>query len=382
MRILCIVTLLLACLHGSAQETSISTTWKKYVNRTINTKKYDKTIALDSLLQEGVKDHRLIAYTDAYEPLPSSYEATWQSPAIIKDSTIPKGKEVVAKPADITDAVYQYRINEEWTFNPSLLSFDITERYVTPLMDVYGTDKIFRGKRALFDLKYKDVKKYIEGPGGQWASLDASLLLDFYSTGNGPVCIIVDSDTLHTRISMTIAVPDTGDGREHALEDVSYNDGDSMLFEQIYTHLRYHSLRAWHTPGAEPNDTLAKDEFMKLITKIDTTEVTDPITGNIAYTIVYHDFNYQMVYKYKLMMDCTTDFKKGKTQMHVTAIAPCMDVYDANGKLQETKTLFWVRDQDIKPIIDRSEQYHPDNTFALHLWNRFFVDDAKPVIER
>jgi hypothetical protein len=78
---------------------------------------------------------------------------------------------------------------------------------------------------------------------------------------------------------------------------------------------------------------------------------------------------------YLLLEYWKSNQQTGKTEMKVLAVAPIENAMYARSDDYKDKPLFWLRFSDIQDIIMRYDQYSPENTFALNIWNIFFYSD-------
>ena len=113
-------------------------------------------------------------------------------------------------------------------------------------------------------------------------------------------------------------------------------------------------------------------------TKTDTVIITDPVAGKEEMKIVHMDFNYNAIHKYRVLEEWTFNPNTGKTDIQITGIAPVRDIYGTDGTFRGVQAMFWVHFNDIHSILARYEQYHPDNTIAMHVWDDYFLSEVKP----
>ncbi len=85
----------------------------------------------------------------------------------------------------------------------------------------------------------------------------------------------------------------------------------------------------------------------------------------------------EIVATLSILEDWEYDPHLGKMTVHIVGIGPASHFMNADGTQRSSQARFWLRYTDIKPIIDRYEQYHPNNTLAMHIWNDYFQSNEK-----
>ena len=114
--------------------------------------------------------------------------------------------------------------------------------------------------------------------------------------------------------------------------------------------------------------------------KPDTVLVDDPVTGMETMKIVVRDFNFGTINTYKILEDWTFDPHTGQIESRVIAIAPLQYILDDTGTWKETRTMCWLRIEDVKSMIAKYEEYHPTNTIAQQIWYSYFLSGDKPEV--
>lgn len=104
------------------------------------------------------------------------------------------------------------------------------------------------------------------------------------------------------------------------------------------------------------------------IMKYDTTIVKDPVTGAEYKKLRKRSPDWNAVQKLRVVEDWTYD-QMGNTNVEIVAIGPALD---------GNQIIFWTKYKKAKKIIDRYDQYHPDNTISQHIWNNYFSSDIGP----
>jgi hypothetical protein len=109
----------------------------------------------------------------------------------------------------------------------------------------------------------------------------------------------------------------------------------------------------------------------------DTTVMVDPVTGRELMQVIEHDIDYSTVHKYRILEDWTFNRRTGSTEIKITGIAPVQDVY-VDGDFRGSRALFWIKFNEIAPMLAQYEQYHPERTIAAYIWKDYFLSDVKP----
>ena len=154
--------------------------WKKEVSRVIDIREQQDTVLhhlkdvspqatlLEMMIKE-IKAGRLTAYytsdetfktklsVDALnEMLPPRFDTF-----ILTDPITGKQTTKVAKNEFDYTSVHKYRILEEWIYNPATGKTEIQIKGISPLMNFYGCEGSFHGHRAMFTVRYSDVKALV-----------------------------------------------------------------------------------------------------------------------------------------------------------------------------------------------------------------------------
>ncbi len=278
----------------------------------------------------------------------------------------------------LADSIYRYKIYKEWEFDPSIGKISALIKYVAPVIAVYGDDGLYRGKQKLFWLGYHDLSN---------ALAEHNATRQFYAFNESIWKSGFGFETTNQRTMgpwkrsaiSTIDIRDIADQLDQSGFD-GVNGNETLLPEYIIDQFKRGKITAWSATAAPFSKILSKEEFMDLITsKPDTSEVTDANTGQTALTIMVTDFNPQSIVRYQIMESWTLDPTTGNAEIEIKGVAPIQTVVDKHGIVVGSKVLFWVNYADIQPFLSRWDQYHPRNTFALHIWDSFFTPEKTLV---
>jgi hypothetical protein len=169
-----------------------------------------------------------------------------------------------------------------------------------------------------------------------------------------------------------VDISEPADTTKHYLKE---RNSDTAFAELIAIALKSGKVSAYSTSDTNlstPLTTSEIEEFFK--PTIDT--ITDCEDCPTLPFYLHRDFIFDEVQKYKILENCVFQPVNGKTKIDILAIAPMMGVGD--DRLQ-FKTLFWLKFQDVKGIMDHYNQYHPTHTIAIEIWDSYFQSDTKPA---
>jgi len=177
-----------------------------------------------------------------------------------------------------------------------------------------------------------------------------------------------EKDTWKKRVTREINIQTKQDSILHGLTQAA---PDTTLLELIVNAIKKDRITAWaHFAPFDPSFKLTYDELDY--------SILHPHSDDTTF-VEYHNLDYRSVHKYRLLEEWTFNSSTGNTSVHIEGIAPVRDFYGADGDFHGSQALFWVRYNDILPILQHHDQLHPDNNLALYIWNDYFYSDVKPV---
>ncbi len=354
--------------------------WRKNVSRMIvlDTGKARHGGELFESMKEGILSNKIKAYNhyDYYTFTALTKEEIIQRLEPQPDTIVvtdPTGKDVM-KFIDRTlhsDSIYQYRILENWIYDPIAYKTQIQIKAIAPVLNIYGYDNDFRGRIPLFWLMYDALNK-LNKP--QFDRITDLAWADFFESGStGPA--VPPKYLLATR---TISVYEDEDTVHHHLTE---ENTDTLLSEILIEAIQHNKITAWNADDYMLQKKLPASEITKMITpKPDTVMADDPISGSETIKIIIRDFNFGTINTYKILEDWTFDPHTGQIGSRVIAIAPLQYILDETGAWKETNTMCWLRIEDVKSIIAKYEEYHPTNTIAQQIWYSYFLSGDKPGV--
>jgi hypothetical protein len=178
------------------------------------------------------------------------------------------------------------------------------------------------------------------------------------------------------QVAREIIVKDTEDTKKHHLRDLGT---DTTLLEMIVNAVKAGKLTAYSNFDYRFTTKLTMGQFNDMINpKPDTVTVTDPASGKERTVMVNHDFDYDAVTKFRILEDWTFNTTTGNTDIHIEGIAPIKEIYGQNGDFRGTQAMFWLKYNEVAPILDRYAKIHPDKSLGFRIWNDYFYSDVKP----
>jgi hypothetical protein len=179
------------------------------------------------------------------------------------------------------------------------------------------------------------------------------------------------------QVAREIIVKDTEDTKKHHLRDLGI---DTTLLEMIVNAVKAGKLTAYSNFDYRFTTKLTMQQFNEMVTvKPDTVIVYDPIPEKGRALIVNHDdIDYDAIKKFRILEDWTFNITTGNTDIHIEGIAPIKEIYGENGDFRGTQAMFWLKYNEVVPILDRYAKTHPDKSLGFRIWNDYFYSDVKP----
>ena len=185
------------------------------------------------------------------------------------------------------------------------------------------------------------------------------------------------TDTWKKTVSRTIDVTQKEDTITHHLTDVTE---DSTLLEMMISAIKLGKLTAYSAFDHSFTTKLSVAELKEMTaSRADTQIIVDPITNKEIVKIIRRDFNPYAIHKYRFLEEWTFNPGTGKTDIQITGISPMLEVYGEDGVFRGRKSMFWVKYNDVHPILARYEQAHPNHTLSSLIWDDYFLSDVKPT---
>ncbi len=187
-------------------------------------------------------------------------------------------------------------------------------------------------------------------------------------------------DVWKKTVSRTIDISQKEDTVRHHLTDVS---NDSTLLEMMTSAIKSGKLIAYSAFDHNFTSKLTVKDLKEMMSsKIDTQVVVDPINNQEITKIIARDFDPTQIRKYRFLEEWVFNPHTGKTDIQITGIAPMLDVYGDDGVYRGSRSMFWVKYNDVHQILARYEQAHPNHTISSLIWDDYFLSDVKPGVQK
>jgi len=166
---------------------------------------------------------------------------------------------------------------------------------------------------------------------------------------------------------------DLGEKIDTSLHKLRPASPDNTLLEMLAIGVKGGRVSAYTVPEFLMPNRINPTQFDKLfLGRPDTTAVKDQY-GRYQMKISRKEFPFSTVHKYRIIEEWTSYPAIGKTEVQILGLAPLQDILDPAGAVVDFKTLFWVRyTEDVKTLIARFDQYHPNSTIGGHIWDDYF----------
>jgi len=151
------------------------------------------------------------------------------------------------------------------------------------------------------------------------------------------------------------------------------NTGGGYFIEILIDAIKKGKVKAYSPFDDRFTSALTKDQIMDvLVGKADTNYVDDPQTGQQKVIITKHDFNPDIVTKYRIKEDWIFDRNQGKMVVRIIGIAPYKDVLNDDGSYRTSTALFWLYYPELRSVLSQYEVFNPENDVARMTWDDFF----------
>ncbi len=178
-------------------------------------------------------------------------------------------------------------------------------------------------------------------------------------------------------VSRTIDIAEKEDTVRHHLSDAS---DDSTLLEMMIGAIKAGKLTAYSAFDHSFTSKMSVAELKEMTaSKTDTQIIVDPITNKEILKIIRRDFDPYAIHKYRFLEEWTFNPNTGKTDIQITGLSPMLEVYGEDGVYRGSKPMFWAKYNDVRPILSRYEQAHPNHTLSSLIWDDYFLSDVKPT---
>ena len=150
---------------------------------------------------------------------------------------------------------------------------------------------------------------------------------------------------------------------------------DSSVYEMIANEIKSGNLFHYYDDNLSLKQSY--EELKQKYSKTDTITVTNPIDNTEEIKVATRNFYSDNICYYNVLEEWSFDLHSGKTSIQITGIAPVRQTKNYEGVIVESEVMFWMRYSDVRGIIAKYEQYNPEKTIAMHLWNDYFLNDIR-----
>jgi gliding motility associated protien GldN len=152
------------------------------------------------------------------------------------------------------------------------------------------------------------------------------------------------------------------------------NTGGGYFIEILMDAIKKGKIKAYSNFDDRFTQAFTKEQILEQMTgKDDSTEVPDPVTGQVKIVVTHKEFDVERVTKYRLKEDWIFDRNLGRMVVRIIGIAPIVDNIDPNTLLSRGQSsLFWIYYPEARGILAQYEVYNPDNDVQRLTWDDFF----------
>jgi len=150
--------------------------------------------------------------------------------------------------------------------------------------------------------------------------------------------------------------------------------GGGYFIEIILDAVKKGKIKAYSNVDDRFTNALTKEQILEmLIGQPDTSEVENPVTGELQMVITRREFNPDIVTKYRIKEDVIFDRNLGRMVTRILGIAPIKDIIDeSTGMYRASQAVFWLYYPEMRPMLAQYEVYNPENDVARMTWQDFF----------
>ncbi len=181
-------------------------------------------------------------------------------------------------------------------------------------------------------------------------------------------------------VSREIEIPEKVDSSNHQKGKVNNN---ITLAKMMVNAIKDSKVTGYSNYDMSLSTKLSAYEYDDILgNRVDTQEITDPITGQVIRKFVHHAYDYAaFVHTYRILEQWTFDPLLCKTEIQILGIAAVRDVYGDDGSFRGVQAVFWLHYEEARPILDKYDRSHPGHTVGQFVWNDFFNAESKPAVK-
>jgi len=149
--------------------------------------------------------------------------------------------------------------------------------------------------------------------------------------------------------------------------------GGGAFIEILIDAVRKGKVQAYSGIDDRFTTPLNMESFEKMVGgSTDSTEVTDPDTGEKVWKIVHNEFRVNSVTKFRVKEDWIFDRNLGRMVIRIVGIAALQDQTDPNtGAYLYTVPMFWLNYDQLRKVLVNYEVYNPQNDVHRMTWTDY-----------
>ena len=145
-------------------------------------------------------------------------------------------------------------------------------------------------------------------------------------------------------------------------------DSDSALSEMMVADVRDNKIPAWTNSNDNPIDNKLTNE--DILTQTTNTDTIYDLTDRACYGVIRTELDYAKVNRFMVREEWSSNVETGEITVRIKNIAPLQQ--DCGKGQNSDRVLFWLRYNDVLPMLKRIEERQPDNTLQIQIWNAMF----------
>ncbi len=145
---------------------------------------------------------------------------------------------------------------------------------------------------------------------------------------------------------------------------------EAPFFQVLTDAISSGEIQAYRTD--DDKFTYQLDNVDELLSKVDTTAVLDPETGEITYVPYFDHINYENIQRFRIKEVWFFDENTSRMRVRILGIAPMENVYDENGNFRYEKPMFWVHYPSAREALSKQKVFIDGNDATTMSWADLF----------
>lgn len=154
--------------------------------------------------------------------------------------------------------------------------------------------------------------------------------------------------------------------------NLGFRNPQMPLYTLLEKAIRKGEITAFSTIDDKFSTVLDTIELYKLLTRVDTVRVIDPVTNAEHLQIVRNDFDPETVVKYRVKEMWYFDKQRSTLRVQILGIAPVVERKDEKGGVNYEKPLFWVYYPECRKILAKHQAPVAGNLESKMSWEDIF----------